>query len=126
MFLLISIKINIFWHICMQVCSWNVKSSYFSPLMCINHKHGENSSRDTVGDVILSTSFKYIFCLLQFAQVLPLIIIFIFSFMRFAVSSAVRVSWGGSICTMKFLYKTSELSLYILNIAFIIIYFLHT
>ena len=49
-------------------------------------------SRKTVGDATLSPSFKYIFWLLPFVQVLPLMIPFLFSLMRLTDSSACLLS----------------------------------
>ena len=47
-----------------------------------------NPSSDAIGDTTLSPSFKYLFLLLQFAQVPPFMIPFLFSFIRYTASSA--------------------------------------
>ena len=52
----------------------------------------DKPSRDTLSDATLSPSFKCLFWLIQFAQVLPLMIPFIFYFMRFTASSACLLS----------------------------------
>ena len=50
------------------------------------------ASKDTVGDEILSPSFKYLFCSIQSAHVLFLIIPFLFSYIRLTASSDLFLS----------------------------------
>ena len=51
-----------------------------------------NASKYTVGDKSLSTSLRYLFCLLTSAQVLPFILPHLFYFVRFPSSKALIFS----------------------------------
>ena len=61
-------------HICMQICSWNVKSSYFSPIVAPITSMVNNSPRDIFGNATIS-------CFLPLAQFPSLMIPFIFLYL---------------------------------------------
>ena len=75
-----------------------------------------SASSNTVGDAIISTWLKYIFCVLTFVQVFPFMIPSIFFFIRFTASNAFylseRDSISGFIAAMNYFTGISPSSIF--------------